>query len=147
MRIHLKIIAFISLFFGAFLLLGFILGHYAFFTSEFFSWDSSVLDGSFSFFDRIGNVFKKYREFFGLYGINPLLSLLWIIFLLALGIGLLKNKEWARKLGFIFIALNIAAFGLAIYDGNLYFGHILQMLFTFYLTFVFTSPKIKEILN
>lgn len=73
MKIHLKIIAIISLLFGGFLLLSFILGHYAFFTSEFFSFDSSVLDDSFS--GRAENIFKKYREFFGLYGINPLLSL------------------------------------------------------------------------
>jgi hypothetical protein len=72
-------------------------------------------------------------------------------FMLVIGIGLLKLKEWARKSVIIYYILIVLAFPVAIVVGSLY-SEILSMLIDYIPQFIivgvviyfFTRPKVKE---
>jgi hypothetical protein len=148
MKIHLKIIAYLYLLLGGFMLVSQISGFYIFFTSSLFRFDSSVLDTSISFFDRLSDNYHRYLEFLAMHdmtGTDALASIIWVVLLLFFGVGLLKLKDWARKLGFVIIALNIFAFCLAIYSNYLSFPYAIGILFTFYMAVVLSSEKTKNL--
>ncbi len=148
MKIHLKIIAVLHLLFAVFLLVSQIVGFYIFFTSSLFRFDSSVLDTSSSFFDRISDNYDRYIEFLAMHditGTDVLTSIIWILLLLSFGLGLLKLNEWARKLGFLMIALNVYSFCTAIYYDYLSLSYVIGIIFTFYMAVVLSSEKAKKL--
>jgi Flp pilus assembly protein TadD len=148
MKIHLRIIACLQLLLGGFMFVSLILGHYIFFTSGMFKFESSVLDTSLSFLDRLSDNFQQYLQFLAfndMDGTDILENLVWVILLFTFGIGLLKLKDWARKLGFILIALNIITFGSAVYYGYLSLPYVIEIIFTFYMAVVLSSEKTKNL--
>ena len=148
MKIHLKIIAYLYLLLGGFMLVSQISGFYIFFTSSLFRFDSSVLDTSISFFDRLSDNYHRYLEFLAMHdmtGTDALASMIWVVLLFLFGIGLLKMKDWVRKLGYVIIALNIYSFCMAIYYDYLSFAYVIGILFTFYMAVVLSSEKTKHL--
>ncbi len=148
MRKHIIIIALIYLFLGITLASLFSYGHVQFFSlnSSFFSYSSVINDDS-SFFQKASDFYGIYRNFFAQFDINPLFSLFTIVSSLSFGYGLLKSKEWARKLGFVIIALNAFSSVYAIFNNNVSAVIIIQLGLTAYMWWALTSPETKRLMK
>lgn len=142
MRKHVIIIALIWLVIGITGGLSFIIGHIYFLSiSSTLFVEPSVLDTNLSFLQKWGENFNVYMDFFAEYDINPLISLMTIIRSIIFGYGLLKSKEWARKLGFLMIAIDFLAsiHGMVQVRTSILF--ILQIVLCGYMWWILTSPE------
>ncbi|MEP6924856.1 MAG: hypothetical protein ABI954_10360 [Pyrinomonadaceae bacterium] len=152
MKIHLKIIAFIHLFMGCGLLATII-----FVTSQYFlvmgkSYESSVLDADATYFQQLvsqcnfyADQYQHFSRATAMSGFKPLYGLIMASVAIGFGIGLLKYKEWARKLGFVIIALNILEFAQAVANSELTILHILVIGLTGYMLWTFLSEDVRNI--
>lgn len=147
MKKHIIAIASIYLFLGTTIAILFIYGHIQFFSlnSSLFS-ESSVINED-SFFQKAISFYNIYRNFFEQFDINPLFSLFTIVSSLSFGYGLLKSKEWARKLGFVIIALNAFSCVYAVFNNNVSPVIIIQLGFTAYMWWVLNSEETKRLMK
>ena len=148
MRKHINFLAAIFIFLGTVLSVLFVYGHLEFFSvsSNLLS-ERSALDGNFSFFQRLGNFVNVYFEYFGQFGINPLISLFLIVLSLLFGYGLLKSRKWSRMLGFLIIFLNTFSSLYAIFFDIVSFAVILQLGLCAYMWWILTSNESKSLLK
>jgi hypothetical protein len=126
----------------------FVYGHLEFFSvySSLLS-ERSAFDGNLSVFQKLNSFLNVYFDFFGQFGINPLNSLFVISSSLSFGYGLLKSKEWSRKLGFLVIFLNIFSSLDAMFFGAVSFAVIVQLGLCAYMWWILTSDEAKGLLK
>lgn len=147
MRKHIIALASIFIFLGAGLGFLFIQIHLEFFSlSSNLLPERSVLDDNLFVFRQFSSFLNIYFEFFGQFGINPLNSLFVIATSLLFGFGLLKSKDWARKLGFLIMLLNAYSSLYAIFVGDVSFAVVLQFGLCAYMWWVLTSDEAKSLL-
>jgi hypothetical protein len=142
MKIHLKIAAAASLLFGYVIAFGFLSGQILFFSTV-YKRENSVLDDGSAF----QNFIKKYLEFFNEYGIDwisLLFSLLLIVLLISFGHGLLKYREWAKKIGFLIVAFNVFSFFADTVNGEVTLPYVLHIGFTGYMLYLLASNETKK---
>ena len=148
MRKHIIAIASIYLLLGTTIAILFINGHIHFFSlnSSFFS-EPSVINDDYSLFQKASSFYNSYRNFFEQFDINPLFSLFTIISSFSFGYGLLKSKEWARKLGFVLVALNAFSSIYTIFYNSISAVAIIQLGLAAYMWWVLTSEKAKNLMK
>ena len=148
MRKHIIVLASIFIFLGMFLGILFVNGHLEFFSiSTSLLSERSAFDGNLSVFQKLSNFLNVYFEFFGQFGINPLNSLLVIVTSLLFGYGLLKSREWSRKLGFLIILLNTFSSLYAMFTGTVSLAVIIQLGLCAYMWWILTSDEAKSLLK
>lgn len=148
MKKHLIIIASIFILLGTTLGILFVVGHINLFSAgaEVFP-DNSVLNADRSTASKWVGYFNAYMEFFAQFGINPLFSLFTIGSSISFGYGLLKRREWARRIGFVIIALNVFSSLYAIFGGFVSGIHILQLALAAYMWWALTSEETKSLIS
>lgn len=148
MKKHLIIIASFYLLSGLVIGILFIYGHLHFFSAYAdLLTDGSVLDGNLSFLERWKHFFDVYMAYFAQFGINPLVSLLGIVSAILFGYGLLKSKEWARKLGFLLIAVNVFSSIHAVFNFGVSGSHLIQIGLSAYMWWVLTAEETKRLMK
>ncbi|MGI8470141.1 MAG: hypothetical protein ACR2N3_17000 [Pyrinomonadaceae bacterium] len=153
MKKHIIVIASIFIFLGTTIGIFFIYGHLQFLSvssmlfADVNSSGGSVFDDNFSFLHRWRGYFNVYMNFFGRLGINPPTSIFTIVSSIAFGYGLLKLKEWARKLGFVIIALNVFACVYSIFNGFISWTIIVQLGLCAYMWWILTSSEVKSLIQ
>lgn len=148
MRKHIIVLASVFIVSGMFLGSMFIYGHLEFLSAASgFQPESSALDGSFSFLNKLGSFITFYFDWFGQFGINPLISLFVIVTSFLLGYGLLKSKDWARKLGFLIIFINTFSSLYAVLNGFASLTAIVQLGLCAYMWWVLASDEAKSLLQ
>ena len=148
MKKHIIVLASIFIFSGLFLGSMFIYGHLEFLSAASrFQPESSALDGSFSFLNKLGSFIFFYFDWFGQFGINPLISLFVIVTSFLFGYGLLKSKTWSRKLGFLIVFINAFSSLYAVVNGYVPLTIVVQFGLCAYMWWVLASDEAKGLLK
>lgn len=144
MKKHTIIISTIYLFLGTTMLAVVIESSFEYFlatNTNFF--DNSVFSGGESFGEKLWAYYQKYNEYFQ--GLSPISSSIYAIGLVAFGYGLLKYKEWARKLGFVFVALSVWAFVCDFtITSNLSVTNTIDIMLSSYVLWTITSKEVVQ---
>lgn len=146
MKKHINVLASIFIFVGMTLGFMFVRGHLEFFSiCSSLLQERSALDGNLWVFQRLANFVNVYFEYFGQFGINPLISLFLIVSSLLFGYGLLKSRNWSRMLGFLIFALNTFSSLYAIFFDVVSSAVIVQLGLCAYMWWILTSDGAKNL--